>query len=228
MKKKILALLMTLACITSVVGCENKKEDVSNKNSSEAVTNVNKVENKEPEKKEEEKKPEVSSSSVANKSDIKNPLKKGTNGNASIYFASSKKYMDVPIKLIDITRGEKAKTTVDKYNKDAVVQLDLSDKPTLEYAVASFEITIPKDYPVPKHGMYPNPTVEIKGLDGNSVKHDGVIYILSTVNTSPRSKSIQAGESMIIDIAYGVPKGCSDYVLKIGNLNQTLVYFKGE
>lgn len=165
------------------------------------------------------------SSSVTGKSSSKsNPLSIGEWGLASKY--SSSDYVDVPVKVTNVTRGNSATQMVKDYcNNGSSIYKYEDAKDGMEWAVIDYtvDLTNIKGYSTGKDIKVDS---KITGTgDNTSIKYNGATYIVSTMNmTSGYSKENIANGQFAVQL----PIGCTDYLIALGSSSHTQAFFNGK
>ena len=140
---------------------------------------------------------------------------------------ADKTYIDVPVRITKVSRGDKIVSDVKSLLADHHYKYTEPKSSQLEWAIVEYEV----DLTNVKFGGSLGTTVKVdsslKGTDGGSVKHDGITYILTTVDVSNSSYVKEPGVYTGKFITQ-LPKGCTDYLIKLGSYNNTESYFKGE
>ena len=156
----------------------------------------------------------------AKSSSKQNPLHIGEWGIASKY--ASGEYVEIPVKITNITRGSVAAQEVKNYCESSSSIYRYEDaKENMEWAVIEYNVDLTK--------MEKESSVtldrKITGTgDNTSIKYKGVTYIVSTMNmTSGYSK----GEIVSCKFAVQLPVGCTDYLIALGSSSSTQAFFIG-
>lgn len=242
MKKKILLMAFAAVLSASFLACGSKNEPKNNNNSQTEQTSTNTKDDKNKEntnsendtKKSDDTKKDSSTKSTLNgkSSTITSPLEIGQTGVASKYAPKNSDYHDVDICLSNVIRGDAAKKIVDDYNsKGHAVTIGALENSQLEYAVGEYTITLPSDFPSDEYGPSEDITSEIKGKDDNGVVYNGVLYVASTWNiptVGDESRVIKSGVPEKGRFIFAIPKGCTDYIIALGEYDKTIAYFKGK
>ncbi|SHJ26189.1 hypothetical protein SAMN02745163_01596 [Clostridium cavendishii DSM 21758] len=237
MKKKIALLIIVSILSVNLLACGSKKENVKNDKNSTVEDSSKKEETtkkEEPTKKEESTKTQSTAgkSNEAKPSTLKAPLEIGQTGIASKIAAKDPNLHNSNVSLTNIIRGEEAKKLVDEFNSNhRAVQIAPLESSQLEYAVAEYDITIPEDFPHDIDGPGIEISSEINGLDGEGLVYDGVLYVNTTCDISPKGS-----ENVVLKpnvpgkgrFAFTIPKGCTNYLVLLGEFDGTKAYFKGK
>lgn len=159
---------------------------------------------------------------VTGKSSSKqNPLSIGEWGIASKYVSGE--YVDVPVKVTNITRGSVAAQEVEDYcNDDYSIYKYEDAKENMEWAVIEYSVDLTK---MQKDSSIRMDT-KITGTGNNtSIKYNGYTYIVSTLNMS---SGYSKGEIIPCKFAVQLPIGCTDYLIAIGSSSSTQAFFNGK
>lgn len=167
-----------------------------------------------------------------NKSDIvtkessqDTPIEFGQWGMGSRY--SKGEYVDVPVKLTNITRGDEAAKMLKEYCENSKSIYKYSEpKINMEWAVIEYQADLTNVY---EYTMGRSIRIDsaIKGIGGGSLKYNDITYFLSTVDMSESySKETLANGKFAVQL----PVGCTDYMIVMGSSysSATKTYFKGK
>lgn len=165
----------------------------------------------------------TSSTIVGKASTQANPLKIGEWGIASKY--NSGDYVDVPVKVTNVTRGNEAVTKIKAYCDKSSVYKYTEPKEGMEWAVIDYtvDLTNVEGY---SFGKSMRVTSKIKGTgDNSSIRYNGKTYILTTMDMSETySKENIANGSFAVSL----PIGCTEYTIAMGEYNKTNAFFAGK
>ena len=136
-------------------------------------------------------------------------------------------YIDVPVKVTKVSRGDKVVDDVKSLLTAKHYKYQEPKSTQLEWVIVEYDV----DLSDVKFGGSLGTTIKIdssvKGTDGGSVKHDGITYILTTLDVSSsdyvKEPGVYSGKFVT-----QLPKGCKDYLIKFGSYGKTESYFKGE
>ena len=226
-KKNALAIVLVIVLVLAIVGVvlffvlrkpdnssntqksNNTNVPVENTNTNVPVENTNTV--------------KESNSSTARASSIENPLAVGEWGYAgkyvSEYLADEYKdisYKDVPVRVTNIIRGAEARAKVEEFVKNNSYYI-MQDKDGFEWVVAEYEVDLTGlTFKEDGLGTRIDINSSVRGLDGNSVKYNNTIYILTTTDMSSRDyveePGIYKGSFSLL-----LPEGCTEYLFKMGS-----------
>ena len=149
------------------------------------------------------------------------PLTFGEWGIASKYYSGE--YVNVPVRVTNITRGSAAAQEVEEYcNSGSSIYKYEDAEDGMEWAVVEYEVDL-SDFDT-------NTSVsldrKITGTgDNSSVKHRGTTYIISTMNMS---FDYDSGKIVTSKFATQLPTGCHDYLIVLGSSSSTQAFFQGE
>lgn len=176
-------------------------------------------------------------STNAKKSSIENPLKLGEWGIASKRVSKylSEKYsnidhVDIPVKVTKVTRGDEAKEMVKKWCEKSSFYQYKEPTAYTEWAVIDYDVDLSGLTFDPKTiGTGISVDTSVKGLDGHSVKYNGIMYTLMTTDTSNKDYVKKPG-IYHAQFMTSLPIGCSDYIVQLGSTysEQTAAFFKCE
>ena len=142
---------------------------------------------------------------------------------------ADKNYIDVPVRVTKVSRGDKVIDDVKKLLQEHHYKYTEPKSSQLEYAIVDYEVDL-SDVKFDEGTIGTSIKIDssIKGSDGSSVKYDGITYILSTVDVSDSSYVKEPGVYTGKFITQ-LPKGCKDYLIKLGSsYNGSESHFKGE
>lgn len=175
------------------------------------------------------------SSKDAKESSLESPLKIGQWGFASKYAGkylseeyADKTYIDVPVRVTKVTRGEKALSEVKKWAEEKNYKYE-DPKAYLEWAVVEYQVDL-SDVTFDEGTIGTSIKIDssLKGTDGGSVKYNDITYILSTRDASSSDYVKEPGVYNGKFITQ-LPEGCTDYFIVLGSkYNGAEAYFKGE
>lgn len=204
----------------------NSLASVENNNSygNTEVMNNNNNSNGTSTDKEETSNSSSTSSIIGKTSSKQNPLDIGEWGIGSKY--SSGKYIDIPVKVTNVTRGTTAAQRVKYYceNESSIYKYE-DAKEGMEWAVVEYSVDLTN---IEEYSMGKSIKVDAKVTgtgDNNSIKYNGYTYIVSTMNmTNDYSKeNIATGY-----FAVQLPSGCTDYLIVLGSSSGTQAFFNGK
>ena len=224
----------------SLMDVFNKDDDKDDDDDEEdnKKPNTTKTENitKEDNDNKEDKSTTSSSSTDAKASTKENPLKLGEWGLAAKYVSKNlskdyegKSYIDVPVRVTQVTRGAEAETKVKEWFNSQTLYKYQNPKETTEWAIVDYEVDLSKvSFDEGTIGTSTEVSSAVKGLDGLGIKYNGVSYILSTTNTTTKDYVKKPGVYKCQFIVT-LPEGCTDYLVVLGNShNGAESYFKCE
>lgn len=149
------------------------------------------------------------------------PLSVGEWGIASKYYSGE--YVDVPVRVTNITRGSAAAQEVEEYcNSGSSIYRYEDAEEDMEWAVIEYAVDLTS------FDTNTSTSLErrITGTgDNTSVRHRGTTYIISTMNMS---SDYASGEVATAKFATQLPIGCSDYLIVLGTSGDTQAFFQGE
>lgn len=175
------------------------------------------------------------SSKGAKESSVESPVEIGKWSFASKYAGkylseeyADKTYIDVPVRVTKVTRGEKALNEVKQWAAEKNYKYE-EPKAYLEWAVIEYQVDL-SDVTFDEGTIGTSIKIDssLKGSDGGSVKYNGITYILTTRDASSsdyvKEPGVYSGKFIT-----QLPEGCTDYLIKLGSSYQGAeAYFKGE
>lgn len=150
------------------------------------------------------------------------PIDQGNWGTASKYNTKEKSYVNIPIKITSVVHGEKAAETVkDFMDKSSSYNYTEPDK-NAEWVVAEYQISL-DGFPVDKGGADASVTSFIMGSGGGFIDNNGEKWSTTTINITDNNyyyEGIVTGK-----IAYQMLAGHTDYIIVVGEYNETQAFF---
>ena len=140
---------------------------------------------------------------------------------------ADKTYIDVPVRVTKVSKGDKVIENVKTLLADHHYKYQEPKSSQLEWVIVDYDVDLTNVKFGGSLGTNIKIDSSIKGTDGGSVKHDGITYILTTVDVSD-SKYVNEPGVYSGKFITQLPKGCKDYLIKLGSYNNTESYFKGE
>lgn len=171
--------------------------------------------------------PATNNSGEARESSITNPLQIGEWGIASKYNTNTKGDQNVNIRVTNVIRGEEAKKMAKDYMSSGSSIYKYED-PTayLEWAVIEYDVDFGNTFQMGELGANPNVNGDITGLDGTSIKYNGITYISSVIEIGSRDYiKTKTGSGKLLT---QLPIGCTDYLIQFGTYNGTNAYIRGK
>lgn len=171
--------------------------------------------------------PVTNNSGEARESSITNPLQIGEWGIASKYNTNTKGDQNVNIRVTNVIRGEEAKKMAKDYMSSGSSIYKYED-PTayLEWAVIEYDVDFGNTFQMGELGANPNVNGDITGLDGTSIKYNGITYISSVIEIGSRDYiKTKTGSGKLLT---QLPIGCTDYLIQFGTYNGTNAYIRGK
>ena len=142
---------------------------------------------------------------------------------ASKYSTSEKEYANVPVRIISVTRGEKAQQRVSSLTEKSKVYTYRQPEKGCEWVIAQYELSL-YDFPVDEGGADASVTSFIVGTDGGSITQtDGTLFSDVTMNFYDEGYVFEG--TVKGEIAYTLPVGMKDYLLALGEYGETTGYF---
>lgn len=161
-------------------------------------------------------------SATGKSSSKQNPLSIGEWGIASKYVSGE--YVDVPVKVTNVTRGSSAAQELKDYlNNNSSVYKYEDAKENMEWAVIEYSIDLTK---MEKDSNAKLDTKITGTGDSNSIKYNGSTYIVSTTNMTPNNYT--KGEIVSCKFAVQLPIGCTEYLIALGSSSGTQAFFNGK
>lgn len=143
----------------------------------------------------------------------------------SKYNANIKKSQDVKVKLNQIFRGEKAEKILNNYNEKASYKVDIEKKAEEELLLVEYEIDF-MDYDMSTIGTNKDVSVRIcQDENKEYIEYNNNIYspLVECLNNDEFTKEKKTKGKFVTII----PKGCTEYKIKIGEKGEHESYFEG-
>lgn len=226
MKKKLILCLLVCVLSLNLISCGNEKATPQENSSTKTQETQRTDEN---ESKEKSTKNSVNTDSNKGvKSSISSPLNLGEIGISSkLTLDGSTK--EVSVSLDKITRGAAAQNVVDKYNsEDNAVILSPLESDTMEYVVADYSLIIPEEFPHDEYSPNGEISAEICGTDGEGLTYKGVLYCISTWNLDTTFDVAKPNIPYKSSFVFQIPKGCTDYIIKLGEYDGAQAFYRGK
>lgn len=212
--KKIGILWMMAAAIMTLSACSSQaspdsvsltESDTSAKSSSAAQNSANKKE-------------KITTSSAS----VNTPLECNVWGIAAKYCTKTQTYVNVPVRITNITRGEQAETLVKQFtSKSSVYSYQAAEK-NVEWAVADYEICI-DDFPVDEGGTDNTITAFITGENGSEITVGDKLFSTSVIHIS--NGKYEYDGILKGQLAYKIPQKNKNYVIVLGEYEETQTFF---
>ncbi len=226
--KKLLAVLLP-ALVLLASGCSDSKSEKTDEGSAPAsVTESSQEESSTVPSQssgysyliEDAKKP-VPSSGTA-----EDPLSLGEWGTAAKYCTSKAGYVDVPVRIVSVRRGDQAaKEVKDALSKGTGRYFGEPEKDE-EVLIAEYEICL-DDFPVKEGGTLCDVTAFLSGPDGEAIKLKSGSYWSTTMISLDEDTYYFEG-TVHSALACKIKKEVTDFRLVLGEYGETQVYYKGK
>lgn len=171
--------------------------------------------------------PANTNSGSARTSSLENPLQIGEWGIASKYNTKTSGDQNVNIRVTNVIRGEEAKKMAKEYMTSGSSIYKYEDpKAYQEWAVIEYDVDFGNTFEMSELGASPNVNGDITGLDGTSIKYNGITYISSVIEIGSRDYiKTKTGSGKLLT---QLPIGCTDYLIQFGTYNGTTAYIRGK
>ena len=210
---------------SSISEQQTEKPSSSYSNTSNTTDNNNSMNNSNTSSSDDNPNQNISSSLESNSTTTKtssksNPLSIGEWGYASKY--SSKKYIDVPVKVTNVTRGNSAAEQFKEYcNSDFSIYKYENAQSDMEWVIVDYAIDFTNN---DVSSFYLDSKIIGTG-NGNSIKYNGKTYIISTYNMTTKNSNENPAKAKF---ATQLPIGCTDYLIVLGSSSNTQAFFAGK
>lgn len=169
----------------------------------------------------------TSISSITGKSSSKTePLSIGEWGIASKYSSGEySKYVDVPVKISNITRGDSAAQQVKEYCNSSIYTYE-DAKTGMEWAVIEYNVDLTniQAYYTGEKNIKVDSKVTGTG-DSTAIKYKDHLYFVSTLNMTNKNTKETIATGLF---AVQLPIGCTDYIITLGSISETQAFFSGK
>lgn len=162
---------------------------------------------------------------AAEKASAESPLSIGQWGSAAKYSTKDGAYVQVPVRIVSVRRGNSVNKEVTNTAKKTGVYL-FSLKDNEEYALADYEICL-DDFPVGEGGTLADITAFITGPDGQAIKTKEGGYWGTTAVCLDQTAYFYEGV-IRSQMAFPILKNCSDYLINLGEYGEAQTFVRGE
>ena len=156
-------------------------------------------------------------------SSLSSPLELNSWGSAAKYNTKEENYINVPVRITSLEHGQKATDTVKKFMSESSSYNYTEPDKDAEWVVAEYEISL-DGFPVDEGGADSTITAFITAEDGGYLEYGDKQWSTTTINITDGEyhfDGIVKGQ-----IAYQMLKGRSDYVITLGEYDETQAFFK--
>lgn len=179
--------------------------------------------NSENESSNEESKDGLNENIKTSSSSLTSPLESGLWGTASKYCTKEQNYINVPVRITSVEHGQKAVKTVKEFMSESSAYNYIEPVKDAEWVVAEYEISL-KGFPVDEGGADSTITSFITSNDGGYLNYGDKKWNTTTINITDGKyyyEGIVKGK-----IAYQMISGRSDYIIALGEYDETQAFFK--
>ena len=155
-------------------------------------------------------------------SSIDFPIDINTWGVASKYSTKEEEYFNVPIRITSITCGDQATKSVKEFLDESSSYIYTEPDKNAEWVIAEYEISL-DEFPVDEGGTDSSIVSFIMGSDGNYIDYGDKKWSTTTINITDEQyyyEGIVTGK-----IAYQMISDYKDYVIILGEYNETQAFF---
>lgn len=156
-------------------------------------------------------------------SSLSSPLGLDTWGSAAKYNTKEQNYINVPVRITAIEHGQKATDTVKKFMSESSSYNYTEPGQDAEWVIADYEISL-DGFPVDEGGADSSITSFITAENGGYFEYGDKQWSTTTINITDRKyyfDGIVKGQ-----IAYQMLKDRTDYVITLGEYDETQAFFK--
>lgn len=156
-------------------------------------------------------------------SSLSSPLGLDTWGSAAKYNTKEQNYINVPVRITAIEHGQKATDTVKKFMSESSSYNYTEPGQDAEWVIADYEISL-DGFPVDEGGADSSITSFITAENGGYFEYGDKQWSTTTINITDGKyyfDGIVKGQ-----IAYQMLKDRTDYVITLGEYDETQAFFK--
>lgn len=213
--KKFLGVILPAVILLSLSGCSNSESSKEEESVSSAIkTEISDAENESP-----------ADSIKTISSSLNSPLGFEEWGAAAKFSTAEQKYFNVPVRILSVTKGEAAKKEVKLYAENSDEFIYSEPEKGEEWVVAEYELSL-DGFPVDSEGADVSVTSFVAAADGGYIQKDGKnqsTVTVSMIDSEYYFEGIRNGK-----IAFILPEQYNDYMVILGEYNETQAYFKEE
>ena len=158
-------------------------------------------------------------------SSVSDPLALDTWGSASKYSTAAGEYVETPVRLVSVRRGESIAAEVKRLADKSIYVSFSEPNKNEEYALVTYELSL-DGFPVKEGGTLIDIYAVVQGTDGEMLRLADGSYFSATALCLNEDAYFYEGIVQGV-MAYKIPKGCSDYLLAVGEPGETIAYFQG-
>lgn len=164
-----------------------------------------------------------SSDISVNLSSLTLPLEIDNWGSASKYNPSDNSYVSVPVKITNIVSGAFAEKEIRQFSAKNSSYTYTPPSENTEWIIAEYEFSL-DGFPVQKGGVAPDITAFITSPENEPITLDGKLWATSPINISEENYFFEG--TVQGKIAYQMLKGYKNYIIVLGEWNETQAFFK--
>ncbi len=164
---------------------------------------------------------------AARESTLENPVEIGEWSIASKYNTNTSGNQNVNVRITNVIRGDEAKKMAQDYmSSDYSIYKYEEPEANLEWAVIEYDVDFADTYVPGELGASPNVEIDITGLDGRSIKDNGITYFTSVIEIGSRDYiKTKTGSGKALT---QLPQGFTDYIIQAGAYGGTIAYTRGK
>lgn len=219
--KKILTVLLAASVAVLLCACSGPKDEQSSSTESKQQSTASESTSSQSSKADKSSEDINPASSSAEK-----PLELKKWGKAAKYSTEENGYVSVPVRILSVRRGESVANEVKRLAEKNIFTHFSEPEDFEEYAIAEYELSL-DCFPVGKGGTNIDITAFIVGTDDDMLTlKDGTYWSATAMSLNEDDKYCYEGV-VRGTMAFKIPKGVSDYIIKTGEAGEEQAYFKG-
>lgn len=156
-------------------------------------------------------------------SSLSSPLGLNSWGSAAKYNTKEQNYINVPVRITAIEHGQKATDTVKKFMSESPSYNYTEPGQDAEWVVADYEISL-DGFPVDEGGADSTVTSFITAENGGYFEYGDKQWSTTTINITDGKYYFEG--TVNGKIAFQMLKNRSDYVITLGEYDETQAFFK--
>lgn len=156
-------------------------------------------------------------------SSLSSPLALNSWGSAAKYNTKEQNYINVPVRITAIEHGQKATDTVKKFMSESSSYNYTEPGQDAEWVIADYEISL-DGFPVDEGGADSSITSFITAENGGYFEYGDKQWSTTTINITDGKYYFDG--TVKGQIAYQMLKDRTDYVITLGEYDETQAFFK--
>ena len=224
--KKIISAVVFIFALLSLAACSDNTKNNADDGSENPVaeSSVSEITSNTQSENSSEQSTESSDEKIRTvSSSLSSPLGLNSWGSAAKYNTKEQNYINVPVRIISVEHGQKATDTVKKFMSESPSYNYTEPGQDAEWVVAEYEISL-DGFPVDEGGADSTITSFITAENGGYFEYGDKQWSTTTINITDGKyyfDGIVKGQ-----IAYQMLKDRTDYVITLGEYDETQAFFK--